>query len=194
MRESQRKVLIYCVFGLWLVVLAVGLSYLTAGHLIFFASPEEKIESALSALQRDLGARDEWFAVHAVAEGSPCSVPVLEHLLARGPRKDLRELLISSAKEMSEALRSSSYKTMVSDEGTLVRDYGVESTPLLIVMSPEGKLVYKGGYSQSKTDPVTDTVIDASMRGESPKPSPLPDCAAAKVRPDNAVPKGKDEP
>lgn len=191
MKESTKKALLYGLLGFWGVIIAAGLSFLMAGHLIIFPSPDSKIEGAMKTLQNESGAAGQWFAAHVIADGCRCSGEALEHLLARGPRKDSQELIIYVGKELSEPLRASSYKTMLSDEAKLFRDYGVESAPLLALVSPEGKLVYAGGYSETRNGPIVeDTVIAEAMRGGSPKALPLFGCAVSKDMQDKVDPLG----
>lgn len=63
----------------------------------------------------------------------------------------------------------------------LLSKYGVEATPLLMILDPDGQQRYIGGYTSRKQllDVQDKVILDQLMSGQEVEPLPLFDCAVS---------------
>lgn len=169
--------------SLWAIGTSVIMTLLMAGHYAFAASPET--EATIGFTHRLTGTDEGWQILHVLANGCPCSGDVLKSLLRRkanpgasaeavvlvGHRPDLRTKLTALGFRYSEVAAES-----------VVDTTGVQSAPTLIVIDPQSRIRYSGGYyvARERTE-AKDLEIFASLRaGREVARLPLFGCAFSK--------------
>ena len=95
-----------------------------------------------------------WRAVHVMVEGCPCSATVAQHLVNRKPVSGWREFVYSLEGNVEPAwvaeLRGAGYRVERMDAATLKSKTGASGGPWLLAATPEGKIVYSGGYAERR--------------------------------------------
>jgi hypothetical protein len=132
-----------------------------------------------SSSERQTG---NWQAIHILGEACPCSRRVAGHLRGRKTIAGLTErvLQVGDSEEVKQLFENSSWRWehRTAEE---VRDaYGAQSAPLLIVIDPQGRIRYRGGYSarSDSRDGFHDAEIWTRVRrGENVAPLPAYGCA-----------------
>jgi hypothetical protein len=136
----SRKIQII-ILTVWAAVAIVAGSVLTSFHQPF-ALPTRSLVSLA-------GNQHEWRVLHLVAAGCGCSQKVSIYLAARAPLNNIIEevLFIGAPDEFTdrEALAAAGFRvrTIRAEE---LQALGVKGAPLLIFISPQGEVVYTGGY------------------------------------------------
>jgi hypothetical protein len=112
-----------------------------------------------------------------------CSQSILEHLIARGARRDVAEssLLVSPTPELTQRLSAAGYRVDVVAAGELQTRFAIESAPLLIVADAAHAIRYMGGYTLHKQAPdIRDVdIIDDVLAGRDAPELPLFGCAVS---------------
>lgn len=133
-----------------------------------------------------LQGRQGWRVVHVLYRSCACSQRTLEHLRASRRHADVHELVLLVDDEAApspgdQQLRARGLEVVVIDRETLVRRFGLEAAPVLIVLRPDDNVAYLGGYTRSKQGPVFEQErILAALRAEKPAaPLPVFGCATS---------------
>jgi hypothetical protein len=125
-----------------------------------------------------------WRAIHILSPGCACSQRVLAHLAARGPLRNVAEQVLVVTGPETELPEAAANLQRVAARGFPVRwidasaippGVGLLGVPLLVAVSPEGQIVYRGGYGEHSDQ---DTVVLQEVRARLlPTPLPLLGCA-----------------
>lgn len=157
--------------------LLVG-SLLMAQHMIALPKP------ALAALPRERPAADGRLSVtHVLMESCGCSQQVLQHLLERRARPEVHErILFIGSDAIAERARAAGYSFRSLSAEQLKAGYGIESSPLMIIVDSAVRVRYLGGYTSVKRGPdIRDLdLIGEVERGESPAGLPVFGCAVSR--------------
>lgn len=119
-----------------------------------------------------LQGRRGWRVAHVLYRSCACSQRTLEHL--RSARRDagVHELVLlvedgAAPNPEDQQLRERGLEVVVIDRETLVRRFGLEAAPVLVVLRPDDSVAYLGGYTRSKQGPVFEHErIVAGLRAE----------------------------
>jgi hypothetical protein len=162
----------------WGVAVVVVGAVLTSYHQPF-RTPNREILSFV----RD-ASRGHWTAIHLLSGSCACSQRVMEHLLKRRPSTAIAEqILVIDGQEpglpgsnlLLGSLAGAGFAITHIRVEKLPPTWGVHGVPLLVLASPEGEVVYAGGYGVSNDQ---DGVILTQVRaGEKPQPFPIIGCA-----------------
>lgn len=92
-----------------------------------------------------------------------------------------RVALVEATAEWQEPLEEAGF-TVEPVEGDALREqYGVDAAPVLVLRSPEGRLMYSGAYAEKRSAPPRDVELLARARaGEAPETLPLFGCAVSR--------------
>lgn len=172
------------VFAVWLAGFVMVGGYLLAPHLLTLPVPDTG-DAVLqrSVAQRQVGQHGRWLALHVLDEDCPCSLRVLEHLLAARRPDGVAErvVLVASPGDPARlaAIRARGFDLDVVTPEQLGERYRLEAAPLLVVVDPSDTVRYLGGYTPRKqADDVRDAqIIAATLRGDRVAPLPAFGCA-----------------
>ena len=147
-------------FFAWAGACVVVVSLLMANHLLTLPVPEVSRLAPLS--QRGSG----WRAVHVLAKACGCSQRVLAGVLERRPTTGFSEtvLFIGSDASTEARLRTAGFDFEQVTASSLESRYGIQGAPLLMVIDPQNRVVYSGGYSLTQGGPLRDALVLADTR------------------------------
>jgi hypothetical protein len=184
----RKRILSKSAFFVWATLLFVTSSSLTAAH--FYTLP--KPDSADSALERGLASlrspaeRHDWLTVHVLYAQCRCSRKILEHLATSKRPSRTREklLLVGSRDELTttlDAIAKRGFGIVRTTPKELRDRFHVQAAPLLLVVSPEGKIRYAGGYTEHKQgpNPRDAEIVSALIANGHPNALPLFGCAVS---------------
>lgn len=151
-------------------------SLLTAAHLPYAGPGREA--SALASLQPSaIG----WRTFHVLYSGCRCSRQISTHLIERRPVSNRQELVlvVGEDTELIRDLTAGGFAVRSLGEQEAAERYGLNAAPWLVILSPEGKVAYSGGYSDR---PVSGSIQEEQIwqrltRGERVDPLPAYGCA-----------------
>jgi hypothetical protein len=96
-----------------------------------------------------------WVALHVLYASCRCSDDIFAHLFRRGPIAGTRERIVlvagrsddaTAARYRARAIATGfTAETVTPDD--LVRRFGVQAAPLLVIADPTGRIRYAGGYT-----------------------------------------------
>lgn len=167
----------------WAPLTLVVTGALMVNHVIALPQPTETgaMIAAMSALGDTRG--DSPLVVHVVADGCSCTDSLFDHLLSRGPRGDLDEviLFVGADPDRESAIRAAGYRLAVTDRAGLLAGYGLESAPILVVVEPPDRLRYIGGYYRfpAAVRPLDEQVLASLDAGTAHAPLPIFGCAVS---------------
>ena len=167
MNAFAKKGLVSVGLATWAAIAVfVGMT-LMAGHWYTLPTPDRddsELSSALASLGRER-ADSEWLAVHVLYAKCRCSQRIFEHLFG-SERPDLAEtvLLVGEDELLERRARDAGYAVVAVSPAELKADYHMESAPLLVVLDPQDRVRYAGGYTERKQGyDVKDREIVASL-------------------------------
>ncbi len=184
--------LAYFGLGLWGALCVVCGAYLLASHLLTLPAPaaNDPVLHQAIAGNRRADQRDRWLVLHVVAESCRCSRRVLDHLLASDRPPGVVERVVfvtehqaAATTEWDAAIRARGFDLDMVAPDELVARYHVEAAPLLVIVDPDDKVRYVGGYTPRKqASDVRDlAVIAAVRRGATVEPLPAFGCAIGRA-------------
>jgi hypothetical protein len=173
----KRKRALDVALVIWVLATLIPGGYLMASHVIALpVPPANGLERALGGMRKPVE-RDRPLAVHVLLGTCGCSAQVLERLIARGPRADVVERVLMVEASANEPLlvsaRARGFSVEALDAQELALRYAIESAPMLMVLSPQGRLSYAGGYGRNLD------VLDRVVRGETVAALPVFGCAVS---------------
>jgi hypothetical protein len=177
--------LVHACLGSWAVLMVLIGASLMVNHWVPLPRPTaEQIERKASHVSFQVGeAEQRWAVVHFLYAQCPCSRRVLDHLLEQSPSEDASEriVLIGDAVELTEKAEARGYKVDCVAPEELLAKYGVEAAPLLMIVGPDGRDRYIGGYTSRKQllDIQDRMILDSLMSGQEVEPLPLFGCAVS---------------
>jgi len=136
-----------------------------------------------------------WRAVHILAANCACSRAVAEHLIARGPLRNLKEtiVLVGTDHELQRRLQSAAIAVTSMSADEAGGRYGLHGAPWLVFIGPDGAIRYAGGYSAERNarDGYQDVRLWNTLRaGGATAPLPAYGCAVGKRLQRNIDPLG----
>jgi len=164
---------------LWIPAIIYSMTLFTATHVLTLPPPEDalKLERGALTLIHTKG----WHAIHTLMGGCECSRDVGQYLVSRGRSSEYESetvLLVDADYSEGERYQQAGFRTEFISGETLVRTWGVQAAPSLVVLNPSGKIAYTGGYyERSARVAVLDLpVLRRLKRGDTVKPLPLFGC------------------
>jgi len=113
----------------------------------------------------------QWQAIHILGSDCPCSIRVARHLASRPRLTGIEERIIQVGEEPeTEKLLQDAGWPVEHWPAERARDtYGAMSAPLLVMLDPEGKIRYSGGYAKRSDarDGFHDVEIGQALRAGS---------------------------
>jgi hypothetical protein len=142
-----------------IVVFIAGTS-LAAAHMYVLPTPavgDPMLARAVNGL-RAPDERDDWLAVHVLYAHCRCSRRIIEHLsvVTRPGNVQEKLLIVGERPDLASLLDTIASRGIDIVEATPaeLRDrFHVEGVPLLLVLAPDGRLRYAGGYTERKQGP-----------------------------------------
>jgi hypothetical protein len=165
--------------GVWFCVMLVAGAGLLARHVVALPAPAQD-----TRLSRTLGelrqGRSGWLAVHVLYAECRCSQRIVTHLTSTPRPAGWHEVVLWTGKGDPPAALARAFDVRRSSTEDLARR-GLESAPLLAVLSPSDRVSYVGGYTDRKQGPdIRDGQIFAeAQRGGGPKALPVFGCAVS---------------
>jgi hypothetical protein len=185
----------------WAVAtVAVGAA-LAALHLPLSGPAHDRLEGAFAAERRPAEA-GAWTLVHVLYDRCRCSRRVAEHLASRPRIEGTAERVLLVGGEAADVgagsgeggwggdggglasrLRGAGLPVAVLSRAELAARYGIEAAPLLVIVSPGGRVAYAGGYSAREgAADIRDVELAAAARaGAGARPLPLFGCAVSRT-------------
>jgi hypothetical protein len=173
--------------GLWATLAVVGGSTLMAGHLYTLPEPERSDPQLLARLEALRGqvAQGEWQAVHVLYSACRCSQRILAHLFESTRPSGYHETLLLVGADEGVAARAADagFELITLTPQELAEQYHIEAAPLMIVLDPDGRVRYAGGYSERKQGyEALDREVMARLKaGAAPTELPLYGCGVSKA-------------
>jgi hypothetical protein len=175
------------VLWLWAVVAFVVTGSLASAHEYTLPHPartDRVLQSALAA-QRTADEAGRFGVTHVMYAACRCSQGIIDHLTARGARKDVAEhvVLVGQDVELASRLTRAGFRLDNIEPIELKRKYGLEAAPMLIVAATSGDVAYMGGYTLHKQglDIRDNALIDELIAGKSADELPLFGCAVSRA-------------
>lgn len=169
------------VLAAWFVGMVVVGAGLLAKHLVALPTASAAdVAPAMNALRTD-SERGQWLAVHVLSADCRCSRRVAEHLAQSERPSDWKEVVLWVGDGPIDVhLDPAHFDVRHLSVADLVTT-GVEAAPSLILVDPNGKVRYSGGYTDRKQGAfVADLkILRAVHEGESVAPLPLFGCAVS---------------
>lgn len=125
-----------------------------------------------------------WRAYHFIYSQCPCSLRVMRHLANRQSLNDVSETIVYVGSEPPDAatlLRSNGYLFDVVSPQQLFSEYGVQSSPLMMIVDPQGMISYSGGYTSRKQGYAIQepAIIEQVISGQAVDSLPVYGCAVS---------------
>lgn len=167
---------------LWVAVLLPVLAVLMVGHIVSLPAPndDQRLENAVKALHHD---HHSPLLIHVIYQHCSCTNSLFAHLIDRGRFASVREqvLFVGDDPTKRMAAQKAGYEVMTISRHALVRTFGIEAAPVLLIVDATGSIVYLGGYYRHPATVVPqDEMIYAQIqRGQHIDPLPLYGCAVS---------------
>lgn len=174
----------------WFFIAWVGVVVLVGGILTSyhqpFVMPDANALKLVLAKGAEGGVRSgaHWQTTHLLSGGCGCSRRIMQHLLQRRVMPGVFEQValvdddeanLPGTAEVLDSLKASGFGVSHVASRDIAATSGVQGVPLLLVASPEGKVVYLGGYGPGLDQ---DAEILRRVRGGSAvAPLPVIGCA-----------------
>lgn len=172
---------------LWAAVAFVVTGSLASAHEYTLPHPERTdrvLRSALAA-QRTADEVGLFGVTHVMYAACRCSQGIIDHLEARGARKDVAEhvVLVGHDDALAARIERAGFRLDQIEPKELKRKYGLAAAPMLIVADAKGDVAYVGGYTQHKQglDIRDNALIDQLIAGKSADELPLLGCAVSRA-------------
>ncbi len=180
-----KNLLVKVGFAAWAALLMVVVGTLMVGHWYTLPKPDKDdvvLTKALAKL-RGSGESDAWMSVHVLYTECRCSQRVFDHLFTSKRIEGVSEkiLLVGEDADIESRAKRAGYDVTVLSPAELNTRFSLESAPLLLVLNPEGSIVYSGGYTKRKQGPdIRDVAImNSLMKNDSPDELPLYGCGTS---------------
>ncbi len=137
----------------WAVVLSVICTVFMVGHWVTLPVPDVEDEQVQGGLRELVGqSSDSWHLVHVLYSQCRCSQRIFDYLLESERPRGAREvvLLVGPHESFSRSARARGFSVEHVAPEELKLRYGIESAPLLLILSPDGAVRYSGGYTARK--------------------------------------------
>ncbi|QDT57565.1 hypothetical protein SV7mr_00470 [Stieleria bergensis] len=136
-----------------------------------------------------------WRAYHFIYSQCPCSLRVMRHLANRLSLDDIAETIVyvgSEPPREETLLTENGYSIDVVSAQELFSQYGVQSSPLMMIVDPQGMIRYSGGYTSRKQGYAIQepAIIEQVISGQAVDSLPVYGCAVSKSLKDLVDPLG----
>jgi hypothetical protein len=164
--------------GLWVVAVALTGSILTSYHQPFLI-PDE---SVLALVKNP--SHGGWRMLHVVSGSCGCSQRVMRHLLQRHPMPGVTEQVLlvedpegdlKGTSELIRGLTDQNFAITRISAKDIPKQTGLRGVPMLVVASPENKVVYMGGYGSHEDQ--DGAVLKNVRTGKAANALPILGCA-----------------
>jgi hypothetical protein len=176
-RSLVARVAVVAWFGGMLVIGAA----LLAKHVVALPAPvgNEKLARSLSALRLP-GDRGKWLAVHVLYAECRCSQRVVTHLLSTTRPRGWEEMVLWFGRGEPDPALDAHFRVSRVTAADLSR-FGIDAAPLLVVLDPQDRIAYSGGYSERKQGPVLDDlrIFDGAQHAGTLAGLPVFGCAVS---------------
>lgn len=185
--SEQRRRARQGALGLWAVVAFVVTGSLASAHEYTLPHPTlgDRVLNQALAAQRTPAEVGRFGVTHVMYAACRCSQSIIDHLEARGARKDVAEhvVLVGRDDELAARITRAGYRLDNIEPVELKRKYGLEAAPMLIIADARGDIAYMGGYTLHKQGlDIRDTaLIDELIAGKSADELPLLGCAVSRA-------------
>lgn len=131
--------------------LVVFLSFLSAWHKTDFSTPQTNVNKQYETLS-------QWRLIHLLGGECKCSEYITDYLVSRKPQANVLEKIVifDDLKMFAPRLKRAGYEVEVQDYSQMKIEDAPVGIPLLLVVSPAGRVVYEGGYSDQMINPTTE--------------------------------------
>ena len=170
-------------FIAWATACVILISLLTSLHDL----PLPAIAAGAITQGATLPPAKQWRIVHFLAAACPCSAAVAASLIERGPVPGVDETaVVLDADDAGLGNRLSAAGFLPSDKPAdqLAESLNVTGGPMLVIIEPNGKIAYRGGYAAQRPRPgvaLQDLTLLAQLRRGEPAPSlPAFGCATSR--------------
>ena len=164
----------------WTALVMLGGGILMSYH-VPFQAPGDEILTLAPAVPPG-----HWRESHFLSPSCACSQRVLQRLATRGPQPGVEEQVVMvegpetpdpDGPRNLQRVQDRGFAVVHINSETLPAKIGLVGVPLLVVVTPESKILYRGGYGPLGDQ---DTNILTSLRsGHDPHPLPLMGCAVS---------------
>lgn len=187
-RRGIFRVLAPLALTAWATLGVVGGSTLMAGHL--YALPEPAVGDPvllerLHSLQAASDVEDgQWHAVHVLYAACRCSQRIFDHLFESARPAGYREtvLLVGDDASVVARARTAGFGIVSVTPQQLATEFHIEAAPLLLVLDPDGRIRYAGGYSERKQgyEALDVGIMESLASGRPASELPLYGCGVSK--------------
>ena len=189
----ERTTLTAALILVWALVVVTPLSLMMLSHMVPLRAPappkstaefQSATLAALASSRTNRQPGNGWKMVHVLVSGCPCSSFTAQSLAARKPSTECQEivLILGFVPDWESALVQSGFEVQHKDGEQLARETGIEGGPWLLLISPEGKIAYSGGYAAQRPRPgiiLEDlNLMHAAVSGAIPTIYPAYGCAS----------------
>jgi hypothetical protein len=153
MLKIESQAMPKAILAIWCLLLSVVVINLMAKHWIPLPHPSANDSDwqRSSYTKMEWTGSGRWQVFHILADGCPCSDRILSHLQGRPQVDDVDETIVFMSDEPDEIPTTiHGYNVDVVSSDELLKKYGVESVPLLLVYDAKGLARYAGGYTARK--------------------------------------------
>jgi hypothetical protein len=146
---AVRRAALWIALPAWFLVTSLVSATLLARHSV--PLPSGTASDARLATLRPEGTSG-WLVVHVLYAKCACSVRIVRHLTERGPSQDARErvLWIGSEPALEGELERAGFSRTVATADELMPRFGIDAAPLLVILDPQNRPRYRGGYTDRK--------------------------------------------
>lgn len=172
---------------LWALVAFVVTGSLASAHEYTLPHPEraDRVLHRALAAQRTVAEGGRVGVTHVMYAACRCSQGIIDHLEARGARKDVAEhvVLVGRDEALAARIERAGFQLDNIEPPELKGKYGLEAAPILIIADAAGDVAYIGGYTQHKQglDIRDSALIDQVLAGKSTLELPLLGCAVSRA-------------
>lgn len=168
---------------IWAGLLTVTISYLMVGHWVSLPNSQPVLDNdQVVRIKMDLVS--QLHVQHILSQSCPCSHRIAKHLASRWPIPSVAEqiVVVESPNDTTSMVFPEAYTVRRISADQLMKEYAIESAPLLLVTDSNGNVVYSGGYTARKQGyEIRDyEIISSLLRGESVETLPIYGCAVSK--------------
>jgi hypothetical protein len=169
----------------WLIGGSLLGGLLLIRHLIALPTPVVTDRALRDTLRAELPGHD-WRAVHIMYRGCACSRRTIDHLIATPRPVGVRELVVmvddaGAAGSDDPRLRAAGFPVTVITPDALRARFHLEAAPVLVVMAPDDRLLYIGGYNRHKQSPAYEdlSILSELQARQAPPALPVFGCATS---------------
>jgi hypothetical protein len=180
--EAARGYVGWASIGAWLVFSLIGIASLGVSHTAPMPkpTPEEHLTRALLALRGEARAP---FLVHVIYARCSCTERLFKHLVERKALPGLDETILFVGEDPAKRTRArqAGYRFSTVTPAELESRFGLQAAPVLFAFTPDGRLVYAGGYfdKPAAAFALDERIVSDMQHGVAADPLPVYGCAVS---------------